>query len=81
MTFLAAGRWRTAARWGFPLISFATILVTQIVIPRLLQFRLGEGQYVAYVAVFAVVTYLGLADGGMFISVMRELSDLFHKWS
>ena len=56
-------------------MTFGTTLAAQIALPRILQLRLSEGEYVCYVAVFAVVAYLGLADGGLLLSVMREMSE------
>jgi hypothetical protein len=66
----------TLSRWGFPLVGLATTLASQISLPSILQRRLSIGEYTAYVAVTSLAAYLGLADGGTLISVLRELSAL-----
>ncbi len=63
-------------RWGFPLLSVFVALLGQVIIPRLLQLGLSEQAYTAYVAVLAVSAYIGMAEGGLFASVLRELSAL-----
>ena len=74
---VTAGRARTLmalARWGFPMVGLATTLASQILLPRILQLRLSEGEYVSYIAVTSLAAYLGLADGGFLVSILRELS-------
>jgi hypothetical protein len=61
-------------RWGFPLLSVATLIATNVLVPRLLQLRLSDGEYIAYVAVMAVASYMSLADGGLQWSITREMS-------
>lgn len=61
-------------RWGFPLVTLSVTVAIQFYLPRLLQLGLGDGEYVAYVAVSSVGGYLGLADGGMLVSVLREMA-------
>ena len=65
----------TVARWGFPVVTVLTILVSQIFVPRILQLQLSDGEYIAYVAVMAIGAYLGLADGGLMVSTLREMSE------
>jgi len=64
-----------AARWAFPLVTFGTTLALQVVLPRLLQLQLSEAAYIAYVTVFAIVAYIGLADGGLQVAMLRDLSE------
>jgi hypothetical protein len=63
------------SRWGFPLVAMGTTVASQILIPRVLQVRLSEGEYVAYITVAAAGAYVGLADGGLQWSLLREMSD------
>src|SRR5512140_2675954 len=63
-------------KWGFPLVGLVATLASQILIPRILQVQLSSNEYISYVAVSATVGYLSLADGGMQVSIMRELSVL-----
>jgi hypothetical protein len=66
----------TLTRWGFPFVGLATTLATQIALPSILQRRLSVGEYTSYVAVTSLAAYLGLSDGGLLNSVIRELSAL-----
>jgi hypothetical protein len=54
----------------------ATVLGSQILVPRILQHDLSAGAYVSYVAVTSLAAYLGLVDGGMLLAIARELSVL-----
>jgi len=74
MRRLQASRHAALLRWGFPLIGFVTTLGSQVLLPRILQLHLSAGEYVSYVAVSAVAGYLSLADGGMLVSILREVS-------
>jgi len=67
-------RLASLVRWGFPLVTVSVAVASQILVPRILQMRLSDGEYVAYVAVMAIAAYLGLADGGLLVSIMREMS-------
>lgn len=63
-------------RFGFPLLGVGVTLLGQVAIPRLLQLELSEGAYTAYIAVTSIAAYIGLADGGLLIALIRELSAL-----
>jgi hypothetical protein len=62
------------SRWAFPLVSIATLTASNFLVPRILQLRLGDGEYVAYVTVMAVASYMSLAEGGLQWSITREMS-------
>jgi hypothetical protein len=67
-------RLQAIIRWGFPMVTLAVTVAIQFYLPRLLQLGLGDGEYIAYIAVSSVGGYLGLADGGMLVSVLREMA-------
>lgn len=62
--------------WSLPLVGFGITLAVQIVLPRLLQLGLSEAEYAAFVAVTALASYIGLADGGIKLPLLRELTVL-----
>lgn len=63
------------ARWGFPLVALMAMIAAQVAVPRVLQLSLSDAEYIAYVAVTAAAAYIGLADGGLRWSILREMSE------
>ncbi len=63
-------------RWSVPLVSVLVAIASQVLVPRFLQLGLSEGEYVAYIAVTSVGAYVGLGEGGVLVSLLRELSAL-----
>lgn len=62
--------------WAFPLVGLATVLGSQVLLPRILQHGLSPGEYVSYVAVTSLAAYLGIVDAGMLLAFVREMSVL-----
>jgi hypothetical protein len=60
--------------WVFPLLNLATAIGAQIALPRLLQLELSPQEYAAYIAVTSVAAYVGLADGGLRLPILREMT-------
>jgi hypothetical protein len=60
--------------WTLPLINVVMAVVAQIAVPRLLQLRLSEADYTVYVGLSSVAVYVGLGEGGVQISLLRELA-------
>jgi hypothetical protein len=59
-----------------PLVSFGVVLATNIFIPPLLQLRMSAGEYAAFVVTSSAAGYVGMADGGMLMPLVRELTNL-----
>ncbi len=49
------------AVWLLPAISVSFAMVSQFIVPRLLQLGLSEAYYTGYIAITSVVAYVGLA--------------------
>jgi hypothetical protein len=64
------------ATWGFPAVSVGLTVASQVVVPRFLQLGLSEAEYTAYVALTSVAAYVGLGEGGVILSLLKELSSL-----
>jgi len=62
--------------WTLPLFNVAIAIVTQLVVPRMLQLGLSEADYTVYVGLTSVAAYVGLGEGGVLVSLLRELSRL-----
>jgi hypothetical protein len=62
--------------FSVPLISFVFAAALQWVIPSLLQTKLSVAAYSAYVVVFSAAGIIGMADGGLALPVLRELTAL-----
>lgn len=60
--------------WTLPLANVALAIVAQLAVPRLLQLGLSETDYTLYVALTSVAAYVGLGEGGVLVSLLRELS-------
>jgi hypothetical protein len=59
-----------------PLLSFFVTAALQVLIPQVLQMRLSGAAYAAFVVVSSVAGYIGMADGGLWLPILRELTAL-----
>ena len=62
------------AVWTLPVFNVLIAVAAQILVPRLLQLGLSERDYTVYVALTSVAAYVGLGEGGVLISLLRELA-------
>ncbi len=64
------------AVWTLPAISVSLAVGSQFLVPRVLQHGLSEADYTSYVALSSVAAYVGFGEGGVLLSMLRELSAL-----
>ena len=60
--------------WLLPGFNVGVAIAAQLLVPRILQLGLSERDYTSYVALTSVAAYVGLGEGGVLVSLLRELS-------
>ncbi len=60
--------------WTLPAFNVLIAIAAQILVPRILQLGLSERDYTTYIALTSVSAYVGLGEGGVLVSLLRELS-------